>query len=269
MPQHGVYMPQRKSVSRVVLVVVALLVAPSLFANTDNDPLPTGSAAISHARVVSLSLVEGMVIARAPGSTKWIRATMNTPIQEGVSLATAKHSFAEVQFENGSTLRLGELSSIEFKELALAPHGAYSNEVTLVFGVATLNVIPQRHDEYVVNASGASLTPHGRGEFRTDLSRGHLRVEVFHGRVETTASNRSENLRKNHTLVCDFRAGSTFQVTRTIQKDQWDKWVQTRDREAKLAAYRDQPDPLYNWGDLIPWGGMGTLAGGGFGGDGF
>ena len=257
-------MPQRKSVSRVALVV-ALLLAPSVFANTDNDPLPTGSAAISHARLESLFLVVGMVKARAPGSPMCNRATMNTPIQEGVSLATSTHSFAEVQFENGSTLRIGELSSIEFKELALAPDGAYSNAVTLAFGVATLSVIPQRHDEYVVNSSGASLTPHGKAEFRTDLSRGHLRVEVFHGRVETTVSNQSENLGKNHTLVCDFRTGSAFQVTPTIQKDQWDKWVQTRDQEAKVAAYRDQPDPLYNWGDLIPWGGMGTMAGGGFG----
>ena len=39
---------------------------------------------------------------------------VNIPIQEGFSAATAKKSFAELQFENGSTVRLGELTGVDF-----------------------------------------------------------------------------------------------------------------------------------------------------------
>ena len=41
---------------------------------------------------------------------------MNTPIQEGFALSTWPNSFAEVEFENGSTARLGELSKVDFTQ---------------------------------------------------------------------------------------------------------------------------------------------------------
>ena len=264
-------MRQQKSILRALLLLTALSLVPSVLAAA-NDSGPSSPADVSHARVVSVSLVSGTVLARRPGSTKWARATVNMPIQEGVSLATAKHSFAEVQFENGSTVRLGELSRIDFEQLALAPHSGHVSHLTLDVGFATINVIRERHDEYVLNASGASLTPHGKTEFRTDLSHGHLRTEVFSGHVQATDSNQSEKLGKNHVLSYDYRANVAFQVTDTIQMDEWDKWIQARDRQASLAAYSDQGagigGPLYGWDDLIPFGGMGLFPGA-YGEDGF
>ena len=67
---------------------------------------------------------------------------VNTPIQEGFSLATDKKSFAEVQFENGSTVRLGELSGIDFTQLALSPQGGHINHLTLDQGYATSASFP-------------------------------------------------------------------------------------------------------------------------------
>ena len=263
--KEGVYSMQQRSVSLTVFVLVILSFAPPVRADKDDAQKPESLAGISHARVVSLSLVEGTVIARGPGSTKWVLANLDTPIQEGVSIATARHSFAEVQFENGSTVRLGELSLLNFKQLSLAPHSGHVNHLTLAVGSATINSIPERHDEYILNALGASLTPRGKTEFRTDLNHGHLRVKVFSGHVHAADSNQSEKLGKNHVLAYDYRASGAFQVTDKIQMDEWDKWVQARDRQASLAAYRDQAagtgGPLYGWDDLIPFGGMGQVPG--------
>jgi hypothetical protein len=69
---------------------------------------------LSHVRVVRLSYLSGAVAVRRPGSTEWAKASVNTPIQEGFKVSTSQGSFAEVEFENGSTARLGELSQIEF-----------------------------------------------------------------------------------------------------------------------------------------------------------
>jgi ferric-dicitrate binding protein FerR (iron transport regulator) len=250
-------MRQQRSVLHAVLLLVTFSFAPSVLANTD-DSQPPSSAGVSHARVVSLSLVSGTVMARRPGSTKWAGATMDTPIEEGVSIATARHSFAEVQFENGSTVRLGELSRVDFTQLALAPHSGRINRLTLVVGFATIHVMPKGHDDYVLNASGISLTPHGKAEFRTDLSHGHLRVEVIRGHIQAADSNQSDRLGKNHALAYDDHAGGAFQVTDSIQMDEWDKWVQERDRQASLLAYSD------GWDASIPFGyggSMGALAG--------
>jgi ferric-dicitrate binding protein FerR (iron transport regulator) len=255
---------QQSSILQVVLLLVTLSFAPCLLANAANtdDAQPPDTTGVSHARVVSLSLVSGTVIARRSGSTKWAPAVVDTPIEEGVSIATAKHSIAEVQFENGSTVRLGELSCVDFTQLALAPRRGHINHLTLVLGFATLHVMPKRHDEYILNASGARLTPQGKAEFRTDLTHhARLRVEVMSGHIQVQAahSNQSERLAKNQALAYDNSGSGAFQVTDSIQMDDWDKWVQARDREqANLAGYAD------GWDAQIPFGfggSMGALVG--------
>jgi ferric-dicitrate binding protein FerR (iron transport regulator) len=258
-------MRQQKSILRALLLLTALSLVPSVLAAA-NDSGPSSPADVSHARVVSVSLVSGTVLARRPGSTKWAPATVDTPIEEGVSLATAKHSFAEVQFENGSTVRLGEFSRVDFTQLALAPQSGHINRLSLVIGFATLHVMPKRHDQYVLDASGASLTPRGKTEFRTDLSHGRLRVEVMSGHIQVADSSQSERLGKNQALAYDDGGSGAFQVTDSIQMDEWDKWVQARDRQqASLAGYSD------GWDSQIPFGfggSMGALVGA-LGGDGF
>jgi ferric-dicitrate binding protein FerR (iron transport regulator) len=254
---------QQKSVFIAIVSLLTLTLSPLVFANIANAQEPASAAGLSHARVVSLTLVAGTVLARKPGATTWTYATLNTPVEEGVSVATAAHSVAEVQFENGSTVRLGELSRLDFVQLALAPPDDRVNHLTLYVGFATINVVPGRHDDFVLNASGAGLTPCGKTEFRTDVNHGRLRVEVFHGHIQAVNSDQSEKFGKNHVLAYDRRAGGAFEVTAPIQTDEWDKWVQLRDREANLAEYSNQVSSvnglLYGWDDLIPFGGMGTL----------
>jgi hypothetical protein len=49
---------------------------------------------------------------------------------------------------------------------------------------------------------------------------------------------------------------------RTIEMDEWDKWVQARDRQVSLSAYTDPPAGMYSWeNDVIPFGGLGPLPG--------
>jgi ferric-dicitrate binding protein FerR (iron transport regulator) len=265
-------MRQQKSVFIAVFSLLTLSWVPFVLAGTGDAPESPSAAGLSHARAVSLTLVAGTVIARKPGTTKWIRATLNTPVEQGVSIATARHSFAEVQFENGSTVRLGELSRIDFVQLALAPPNGHIDHLTLAVGLATINVVSGRHDDFVLNSSGATLTPCGKTEFRTDLNHGRLRVEVFRGHIQAADSSQSEKFGKNHVLASDRRTGGVFQMSASIQLDDWDKWVQARDRQASLAAYGNQVSSinglLYGWDDLIPFGGMGTLPAA-FGDDGF
>src|SRR5882672_4392110 len=131
----GVYMRYRRVVSLAGLgfFFLPLSFATPAFSTTDDSQQqpPPSSVVLSHVRVVRLSFVDGTVTVRSPGSTEWAPATINVPIQEGFSLATDQKSFAEVQFENGSTMRIGELSSIDFTELALTPQGGHINHLTL------------------------------------------------------------------------------------------------------------------------------------------
>jgi len=107
-------MRRRHLVVGGIFLLRALSFAPLALANARNPQRSSSPASVSHVRAVSLSLVEGTVIVRMPEAGKWARATLNMPIEQGISIATARHSFAEVQFENGSTVRIGELSCMGF-----------------------------------------------------------------------------------------------------------------------------------------------------------
>ncbi len=183
------------------------------------------------------------------------------PIEQGVSIATARNSIAEVQFENGSTVRIGELSRVDFSEMGSAPRGGYVNRLSLLVGLATLNFVSKRRDEFILTAGTAMIKPHGKAELRVDLSHSRLRVEVFNGRVDAFDSNQSQQLRKNQVLACDYTPGGAFQITNTIQKDEWDQWVQMRNQQASLDAYQSPAPGMYDWeSDIVPFGGMGSFS---------
>jgi hypothetical protein len=200
--------------------------------------------------VVRLSFTQGTVTVRTPGSAEWTNAMLNSPIQEGYAIATDKRSFAAVQFENGSTVRVGELSQIDFTQLSLTPEGGHTNRLAVERGYATFNVVPARHDEYLVNVSGLSLTPRGKADVRTDLAQDRLRVEA-------RDSDHAEMLAMNHAMVRDLSPGASFQTTGAIQKDEWDKWTEARQRQSTLAineASVASPSRMYGWDDLDVYG---------------
>src|ERR1700752_5043339 len=93
----------------------------------------------SHARIVRLSFVEGTVTLLRPSASDWAAAAVNTPIEEGFQLSTDKSSFAEVEFENGSTARVGELSLLKFDQLGLTETGDELNRLTLDHGYGTFH----------------------------------------------------------------------------------------------------------------------------------
>jgi hypothetical protein len=109
------------------------------------QPSDNAEVAKSHARVVRLSYVSGTVMAKRPGSAEEEPALLNTPIQEGFALSTSGGSYAEVEFENGSTARLGELSKLLFHQLALDANGNKLNGMTFEQGYATFHLVPEHN----------------------------------------------------------------------------------------------------------------------------
>jgi hypothetical protein len=225
--------------------------------------------AVSHVRVVRLSYVSGTVGVRRAGATDWTKGLVNTPVQEGFQVSTSADSYAEVEFENGSTARLGELSHLTFDQLALDAEGNKLNRMTFEQGYATFHFLPEKHDTYSVKVADATLTPGGKSVFRTDFDKGHVRVEVFSGSVEVAARSGSENLGKDKTLEYDTsKTAVAFNARRGTLKDDWDKWTEARDSQSTLAL-SDQAvaahGPVYGWSDLDAYGEWAMIPGFGYG----
>jgi len=250
-----------RSSGNVILVCVAslFLLGITLFAQQP----------VSHVRVVRLSYVSGTVAVRRPDATEWAKALVNTPIQEGFEISTSTDSYAEVEFENGSTARLGELSHLAFDQLALDAEGAKLNRMRFEQGYATFHFLPEKHDAYSVKIADATLTPSGKSLFRTDFDKGHVRVEVFDGSVQIVAPSGSAKLGKDKIL--EYSTGTTevaFNPRQGIVKDSWDKWSEGRDSQASLAL-ADQAvaahGPVYGWSDLDAYGEWAMFPGFGYG----
>jgi hypothetical protein len=224
---------------------------------------------VSHVRVVRLSYLSGTVAVKQPGATEWTKALVNTPVQEGFEISTSADSFAEVEFENGSTARLGQLSHLAFDQLAQDADGDKLNRMTFELGYATFHFLPEKHDVYAVKIADATLTPSGKSFFRTDLDKGHVRVEVFNGSVQLAAPSGSAKLGKDKVL--EYNTGATevaFNTQHGIVKDPWDKWTDARDTQAHLAL-ADQAvaahGSIYGWSDLDAYGEWAMFPGFGYG----
>ncbi len=240
------------------------------------NPLTAVAGAKSHARVVRLSFVSGTVMVKRPGSAEAEPAMVNTPIQEGFELSTSAAGYAEVEFENGSTARLGELSKLLFHSLALDANGDKLNGMTFEQGYATFHLLPEHNaasspkrdgnihfqpphsDVYMVKIADATVSPDGKCEFRTDLDQDSFRVEVFHGSVDVATSSLSTKLGEGKVL--EHKSGGTesaFNTRRGITPDAWDQWTEARDKQTELAI-RDRSVPpaglLYGWSDLNTYG---------------
>jgi hypothetical protein len=256
--------PRIQSVARVLLAFGAAIWLGSAAAS---------GQAHSHARVVRLSFVEGQVTVERPGDTDWTEAPVNTPLEEGFKLATAEGSFAEVEFENDSTARLGQSSLLEFTQLGLASDGSKINHLNLNTGYASFSATPEGQDAYEITTADTTLTPRGKSLFRVDVDSSEERVEVFNGFVDVSSALGSWSLAKDSVLDLSPSAEQPAQLSEGITKDDWDHWVQDRENEAQAATSalspsgytNDGSDDVYGWSDLANYGNWQDISGYGYG----
>src|SRR5450759_2982595 len=124
--------------------------------------LVVSASAESKARIVRLSEVEGTVqIDRAVGDG-FDKAFINLPVIEGSKLKTGKDGRAEVEFEDGSALRLAPDSEVDFIHLALGDAGQKLSTVQLVSGTVYTNLHPKKSgnktgDQFQLNFAHESI----------------------------------------------------------------------------------------------------------------
>jgi len=248
-----------KAAQRSYLVPIALILGSVWAFASDGE--------YSRARIVRLSFVEGTVTVLRP-SSDWANAPVNTPIQEGFQLSTDKNSFAEVQFENGSTARVGELALLKFDQLGLTESGDSLNRIVLDHGYGTFHVSGDNLGSFEVRSGDATFKTEGKSEFRIDAERGQLRLEVLKGSVEASSPAVSTTLAKDQVLELTPGSDTAYNLTQGVQRDDWDDWVAGRDQQEAAATPPggDIPGaPAYGWSDLNQYGTWSYFDGYGYG----
>src|SRR2546425_7353612 len=86
--------------------------------------LAVPSFADSQARIVRLSQAEGDVQIDRNTGQGYEKAVVNLPITQGTKLRAGDGARAEIEFEDGSTLRITPGTVVEFSQMALRDSGA-------------------------------------------------------------------------------------------------------------------------------------------------
>ena len=223
----------------------------------------------SKARIVRLRDVQGNVqIDRAAGNG-FEKAFLNLPVIEGSRLKTGADGRAEVEFEDGSALRIVPDSEIEFTRLALGNEGEKLNTVQLNAGAAYINTHAKKGDQFMLNFGHESVTVPESAHFRVDLTVTEATLAVFKGKVEGTGPSGQFEVAEKHSATFDLANNDSFALARNYDEDPYDNWdrqqTEYHDRYAKNNTH-DMSSPYgYGLSDLNYYGNFMNVPGYGWG----
>lgn len=230
-----------------------------------------GAFADSQARIVRLSYVEGEVQIDRGDGHDFIHAFLNMPVIEGSRLQTTDNGRAEIEFEDGSTVRLTPNTEIYFRQLRLRDDGHRLTSIDIERGMAYFHL--RDREQFNVYAAGQEFTPVKSANFRLEVSapNNELRVAVLKGQLEVFRSTGERvNVRKNETLIFDLTDTSRYFLSKGVTEEAFDYWDRERDQRHSVEYASNQgyssysPNYVYGVPDLYQYGSFFNVAGYGY-----
>jgi FecR protein len=190
-------------------------------------------------------------------------AVQNVPVLEGSVLSTANDGQVEIEFEDGSVVRLTPNSALSVVNLSVDGKGNFRTKLSLLHGLAYLELRSSSRYQYSLDAQGDTISPVENSTFRVDIDQPPAIIAVLDGRVHVAAVSGGSQ--------ADAAAGQTLRsggvqgqpsvgnylVKDAIDPDSWDQWNVDRDVAAANAASSQTVarnsfagDQGYGWSDL-------------------
>jgi len=234
-----------------LMVMCALMAIPAL--------------AESHVRIVRLSDVQGPVEVDRGTGQGYEKAFLNMPMVEGMKLAAKTDARAEVEFEDGSTVRITPNTRIDFTALALQDSGARVSTLTLTQGMAYVQYSGKaKNDAFTLLFKDEKVRADQAVHFRVDLQDANAVLAVFNGDVKVEGPSGPVEVSKNKSVTFDLAAGNKFTLAKNIEEQPFDAWDKQQSKYqqayASRGSYRDYP---YSYGvsDLNYYGAYSNVPG--------
>ncbi len=247
----------------VVLLGIALVQAhgqmaqdaPPQAAQTADSAVP--AVAPVQGRVVRLSYVEGHVQVGSQDAPPIDTAVANMPLVQGSTVETGQDGRAELQFEDGSLVRLVPNSRLELTGLSGNAAGSLNTDVNLLSGEGYFELNPASGDQFMVEALGLQITSPEPSSFRVSWLAQPEQVAVSDGYIRIKhAADYAVQVNANETLSIDDADVTRYLLSSGTDADVNDAWNQQRE-DAADAADADAsgaPAPADNGTDLDEYG---------------
>lgn len=213
-------------------------------------------------RAARLSFLQGTVNIDHIDNTGSDPAQINMPLPQGVRVSTGQDGEAEIEFEDGSVVRLTPNSSLELTALTADPNGNLTTDLTLVNGLAYAELRAAAQFAYSVNAGGVQVSPVTDATVRIGMDQPPAVISVLDGTAQVNGGSASgegykTNVNAGETLTGDATDPGRYQLTRQVAANSWDKWNNDRDTAAANET-AEQTDVRggyagaagYGWSDL-------------------
>jgi hypothetical protein len=236
--------------SRVSLVLLTA-VACALFA------LP--ALAGSQARIVRLSDVQGSVDIDKNTGLGFESAFLNLPVMQGAQLRTRSSGRAEIEFEDGSTLRVGPNTAVEFGTLGVSESGERVSEVTLTAGLAYVNWLDK--GVFTLNFSREKVTLDHPAHFRVEAQPEIVKIAVFKGNVDVESPSGKVTVAQKKMAEFDVTHQDQFLLAKEIEEDRLDNWDKEAIQYHEQYARNNSSSYGYGASDLGYYGNYTTVPG--------
>jgi hypothetical protein len=226
-----------------LLGLAAILIGTGGAVAEDSDPQQAP-------RTVRLSMAQGHVQLTQGGQAVTDQALLNTPLFEGAQISTADDAQAELQFEDGSVVRVPPASSITLTVLKQD-----ETEVTLNSGIGYFE-LQGANDNFKVRFDGSVATASGSTVMRIKLDEPPGSIAVFSGNAHLESNGAQADVAGGQSATLGTSSSGEFSVADNIEPDSWDAWNSDRGQAQKAYGNPAPPDnelPNQNdpaWSDL-------------------
>jgi hypothetical protein len=203
--------------------------------STDTSNLPNNDASVPNAhapdepevanaiRIVRLSQANGKVEMDRNVGIGFEVAFNNLPITQGARLKTSEGS-AEVEFEDGTTLRLIPDTQVDFPELSRSAAGATLSSLNVLRGTVYLSLNKTKGNTFALTSGDGIIKPRPGSHLRLEVEDPESRLSIVSGTADFNNTAGSQEVGKMKSLIFNTSSHQPADLITGIEDASFDTW---------------------------------------------
>lgn len=185
-------------------------------------------------RYARVSDFEGAAETQAGAADPWVAAARNTPVPEAARVRTGPASRLELEFDEGSVLRLGPGTQCEISDYSRLSTGQRVTLVSCDHGVAYVTGAPEGRDSLALALPGAQVSFTRAARVRVQIEPQWSQIAVLGGAARFSSPAADMELREGQSTRVEPANPERFFFYKEIPPLDPDQW--SADRDAALAS---------------------------------